>query len=88
MLLFMSIGITNTNMTFPVAFSFALTESQIATTAFLVFLNEEVWIEHTALPRVGIVDQDEGMWASLKEDMPSLRRQLCQWHTCESIRAR
>ena len=78
MLLFVSIGVTNTNMTFPVAFSFALTESQVATTAFLVFLNEEVWIEGTAPPRVGIVDQGKGMWASLEQMMPSLPRQLCQ----------
>ena len=88
MLLFVSIGITNTNMTFPVAFSFALSESQVATTAFLVFLNQELWIEGTAPPRVGIVDQGKGMWASLEEEMPSLQRQLCQWHACENIRAR
>ena len=88
MLLFVSIGITNTNMTFPVAFSFALSESQIACTAFLVFLKEEVWIEGTTPPRVGIVDQGKGMWASLEEEMPALERQLCQWHACENIRAR
>ena len=77
MLLFVSIGITNTNMTFPVAFSFALSESQIACTAFLVFLKEVVWIDGTTPPRVGIVDQGKGMWSSLEEEMPALERQLC-----------
>ena len=88
MLLFVGIGVTNTNLTFPAAFSFAITESQIASTAFLTFLNEEVWIEGTTPPRVGIVDQGKGLWASLEDVMPDLKRQLCQWHACENISAR
>ena len=69
MLFFVSIGITNINMTFSVAFSFALIESEIATIAFLVFLNEEVWIEGTTSSRVGVIDQGKGMIASLEEEM-------------------
>ena len=88
MVLFVSIAITNTGLTFPVAFSFALNESQIASTAFLNFLNEDVWIEGTSPPRVSIIDQGKGMWASLEDVMPGLKRQLCQWHACENMRAR
>ena len=39
MLFFVSIGITNINITFSIAFSFALFESQIAIIVFLIFLN-------------------------------------------------
>ena len=88
MLLFVSIGVTNTNMTFPVAFSFALAESEVATTAFLVFLKDEVWIQNTNTPRVALIDQGKGMLASLNVVMPEVHRQLCQFHACENIRAR
>ena len=72
MLLFVGVGVININLTFLVAFSFAITESQIASTAFLTFLNEEFWIEGTAPPRVGIIDQGKGMWASFFSSSSSL----------------
>ena len=42
MLLFVSIEVTNINMIFPVVFSFALIESEMTTTIFLVFLKNEI----------------------------------------------
>lgn len=87
MLLFVAVGITNTNLTFPAAFSFAISESEVAVNFFLRCLKEEVFDDCPA-PRVVIVDQSKGIQASLSVMMPTTYIQLCQWHAAENARAK
>ena len=78
MLLFVAIGVTNTGLTFPVAFSFAISESKMAFDEFLSFMNDEVWIEGASPPRIICMDQGKGLIASLPKQMPAIKHQLCQ----------
>ena len=56
MFFFVSIGITNINIIFSIVFFFVLIESEIVTIVFLIFLNEEVWIEKTIFSCVSVID--------------------------------
>ena len=87
MLLFVAVGITNTNLTFPAAFSFAISESEVVVNFFLQCLKEEVF-DDCPVPRVIVVDQGKGIQASLSVMMPTTYIQLCQWHAAENVRAK
>jgi len=72
LLLFMAIGITNTNYTFPAAFSFTTLELEICYNFFLSVLIEEVFNDRLP-PRVNILDQGKGLLASLPHMIPGIQ---------------
>ena len=87
LLLFVAVGITNTNKSFPVAFSFATSESEAAFNYFLDTLKEEIFND-CPLPKVSLSDQGKGYIASLKTRLPDCQIQLCSWHAVQNIRSR
>ena len=87
LLLFVAVGITNTNHTFPAAFSFATSESDIAFTFFLDVLKDEIFNDRHP-PKVNISDQGGGLITFLPNVFPSCQIQLCSLHAVKNIRAR
>lgn len=88
MLLFVAVGVTNTDLSFPAAFSLAISETKVAFDEFLRFMNREIWSEGTSAPRVACVDQGKGLLSALPSQMPTTKYQLCQWHAAENVRAK
>ena len=87
LLLFVAVGITNTNKTFPVAFSFASSKSEAAFDYFLDTLKEEIFNDCPP-PKVSLSDQGKGYIASLHTRLPGCQIQLCSWHAVQNIRSR
>lgn len=86
MLLFVAVGVTNCNKTFPAAFSYAISESEVAFNWFFTCLNEEVF-DDCPPPSVCLGDQAKGLMAALPTSLPGCIRQLCAWHAAENIAA-
>lgn len=87
LLLFVAVGVTNTNMTFSAALSFATAESEEAYRFFFDVLNEQLW-DDCPPPRVNLADQGKGLIAALPIKLPDCQLQLCSWHAVQNIRAR
>ena len=78
-------GVSNTGDSFPLAFSFVLSESKISFDFIFKSLKELVWEEYLP-PLVVIGDQTKGLAASLPYSMPRSVLQYYEWHAFENIR--
>jgi hypothetical protein len=79
------VGIDNCGLTFNSAFSFIRSESAhdmrfILTNLRILMFND------CPIPRVIIADQGRGLQSALKECMPGVYAQLCEWHALENMR--
>lgn len=87
LLLFVAVGITNTNRTFPMAFLFATSELEIAFSFFYNILKEELF-NNCPPPRVNLSDQAKGLAACLPNKLPACQPQYCNWYIAENLKAR
>ena len=87
LLLFVAVGVTNTNQSFPAAFSFSTQESEISYNYFFEACKELIWNDYNP-PTVNISDQGKGLIASLPLMLPDCQLQLCNWHAVQNIRTR
>src|SRR3954451_8122955 len=78
-------GISNTGDSFPLAFSFVLSESKTSFDFIFESLKELVWEEYPP-PLVIVRDQAKGLAVSLPYSMPRSVLQYCEWHAFENIR--
>ena len=79
------VGITNTGMSIPIAFSFIRSESHEAFNFIFHSMQEMIWID-CPLPKLIIGDQAAGLIASMKDLMPKFPLQFCEWHAVNSIK--
>ena len=87
LLLFVAVGVTNTNLSFPAAFSFSTQKSEIAYNFFFKACNELIWNDCNP-PTVNLSDQGKGLIASLPLMLPNCQLQLYNWHAVQNIRTR
>jgi hypothetical protein len=80
-------GITNTGISFPMAFCFVPSESKASFDFVFEKLKELVWDEYPP-PKVIVGDQAKGLSASLPYSMQGAVGQFCEWHAFENIRKR
>jgi hypothetical protein len=78
-------GISNTGHSFPLVFSFVLSESKICFDFIFESLMELAWDKYPSLAVI-IRDQAKGLAASLSNSMLDSIGQYCKWHAFENIR--
>ncbi len=76
MLLIVAVSITNTHMSFPACYSFAISESEEAFNFYIQCMHEEIFDDCSGL-KIVIADQGKGLGASLPISMPEAQLQLC-----------
>jgi hypothetical protein len=73
-----AVGITNTGTSFPVVFSFAMSESKLAFDFIFETTNSMIFTEQgVEEPGVIIADQAAGLAASMPTSMPDIPLQFC-----------
>src|SRR3981189_1275766 len=80
------VGITNTNTTFPVAFSYCPAEDKESFIFVLESLILDVFDDSTADPAVIMADQIAGLISALPKVMPGVILQSCDWHCVEAMK--
>jgi MULE transposase domain len=88
LLLFVAVGITHTERSFPVAFSFGGHEDQESFRFFFHCLKELIFVDDVPLPRVLVSDQAGGLLSVVDTSLPCVISQLCEWHGAENVRKR
>src|SRR5204863_1224347 len=83
-----AVGITNTGMTFPIAFSYIRSESKAAFNFIFNCMKSTIWREDGAPPATIIGDQAAGLIASVPNALPGTILQFCEWHAVQNIRKR
>jgi hypothetical protein len=84
-----AVGITNTGTSFPVVFSFAMSESKLAFDFIFETINSMIFTgQGVEEPGVIIADQAAGLVVSMPTSMPDTPLQFCDWHCAENIRKR
>jgi hypothetical protein len=86
--LIICVGITNTGRTFPIAISFAMSESKVAYAFIFACLIAMVFTNGVIPPGVVIGDQSGGLIAAMPEALPGVTLQFCDWHAVENVKKR
>jgi hypothetical protein len=86
--LIICVGITNTGKTFPIAISFAMSESKAAYEFIFACLIAMVFTNGVIPPGVVIGDQSGGLIAAMPEALPDITLQFCDWHAVENVKKR
>jgi hypothetical protein len=86
LLLFVAVGITHTERSFPAAFAFGGVEDGATFRFFFECLKELIFINNIPLPRVLVSDQASGLMTVIDDSLLNTISQLCEWHGAENIR--
>lgn len=81
------VGVTNTNLSFQIAFAYLGHE---LTTHFSWVLQQlkEVCDLHGLLPKIILTDRDLGTMAAIRDVFPSSTNLLCHWHVTKNVKAK
>ena len=85
-----SVGLTNENDQFAIAFSYCLGKTALSYTNFFSVLNSEIFIDGIPPPKVVLTDDSAGMRSAVANGTlpPSTIHQLCNWHFGTTMVAR
>ena len=78
------VGVTNTDMTFPIGFAFIQSESTEAFQHILKSMDDLIW---SNCPRLNIIlaDQAKGLKPAANALWPDVTIQLCEWHASQNF---
>jgi hypothetical protein len=91
-----AVSISNSNSSFPLAFSYCPSESEEAFSFFFDSLQEIVFLKgakfvkgvNTSLPKAMLSDQAAGLISAMLKYLPHAQLQHCDWHAVEAIKKR
>jgi hypothetical protein len=88
--LLIGVGITNSNKTFPLAYSYCPGETAESYDFFFEILGEEVFFDDILDPAVVMGDQAAGLIKAVDvlDSIPNGVLQFCNWHAVEAMRAK